>query len=521
MIDGPMDSRSPGGIKMLETKKVDRVRFAWLVVCLFALGFVGCGLSPTTTTSTTQTTTTESTAPTTTRYSILHQTPILGDYNDIEVVDVAGNADGFTYTVDAITYHAVTNKVTFRFTLSDPDDEAAYGVRIAPKTGSGSSTVGVFVPNASPTQSFTFDLFSSSNWYVITIEKVHRHNVTNELVSEESFRRIELRLISFDLVHKVDTVRLSFKEYEFGETTFSSDPEGHTYQEVSLTFIDPNVGVTHVTVAFIEQRTGRVCSERSVTISRYRDASGKATLSNFRLDYLIPGVKYTVVAYASGNNGISDYHKVELARSEFTAREYGGTSNFQSHALNAYMTHHGLSTEGFLVNVHLFNDETVLNPDTNAPYAFALRLLSKDDEVLWERPLNNSTEEDVLIPIELLKIDSRLAIQETSGLFDLTANMIPFRKPTCTGDLWNVGETRYFKLYCSEMDGDITGGTIDIYAGDTFIITIPFDEQMTQEYVTITLPAFSAAGQWVTARGNLTYTAFDGNEEGLIEFSIR
>jgi hypothetical protein len=71
------------------------------------------------------------------------------------------------------------------------------------------------------------------------------------------------------------------------------------------------------------------------------------------------------------------------------------------------------------------------------------------------------------------------------------------------------------------MDGDITGGTIDIYAGDTFIITIPFDEQMTQEYVTITLPAFSAAGQWVTARGNLTYTAFDGNEEGLIEFSIR
>lgn len=493
-----------------------------LFMVFVGLQLLGCGVLPITTKTSSNTTTSTQTESITTRYSILHQTLISGDVSDIEILDVKGNEDGFVFSVDEIRYDAVTNKVTIRFTLQDPvDRDAVYGVSIFPKTGSGSSSTGVFVPNASPTQEFAFTIFSNANWYVIKFEKAYQHPVTKEIVKQESFRRIELRLVSFDDVHRIDAVRIVFAEYGYGENLFTSAPEGHIYQEVDLTFSDPDRAVSELRVAFLEKRTGLICAEKVVSVSSSRDGSGKATVSNIRVDGLIPGMKYTVVAYASGNNGLRVYQDAEIVQSEFTSMDYGSISNAQSIALHAYMTDHGLTPTGFPIHVRMHNDETVLQSETNQPYAYVLRLKDKSKNVLWEQALNNETDIDVTIPNSLLKIGAQLVIEDTAGTHWLASTGIPFYKPTCHGDVRNIGTSFFLDLYCNEGDGTITGGTIEVFSDDTLITTIPYDDQMSKASVTLTLPSMELVGQRVIAIIRLTYTAFDGADEGLLETTIR
>jgi hypothetical protein len=515
-------SRS-GGQRMLR-KHIGSTLFMVVV----GLQLLGCGVlstqtTPTTTTTSSSTTTTSTqTESTTTGYSILNQTLISGDVSDIEIIDVEGNFDGFGYSVDEIRYDAVTNKVIIRFTLHDPvDRDAVYGVSIFPKIGSGSSSTGVFVPNASPSQEFTFNIFSSANWYVVKLEKAYPHPVTNNIVKQESFRRLELRLVSFDEIHRIDAMRIDFKDYEYGEDTFTSAPEGHIYQDVNLSFLDPDLAVSELRIAFYEKQTGELCADKVVSVSTSRDSAGKATISNIRVSNLIPGMKYTVVAYASGNNGLRAYQGAEIVRSEFTTREYGFIASGSTLALYAYMTHHGIASNGFPIHVKLHNDETTLHPETNEPYAFYLRLKDKDKNVLWEQAMDNASDLDVVIPKSFLRIDASLVIEDSTGTKILAGTNIPFYKPTCQGDLRNIGSARYLDLICSEGDGTITGGTIEIYSGDTLITTIPYDKQMSQESVTLTLPSIEPNGQWVTAIIRLTYTAFDGVDEGLYVTTIR
>lgn len=494
-------------------------RIRVLISILFiGFGILGCELGP----ITTATTESSSGMTTATRYSILHQTPVRGDVKDIEIVDVEGNPNGFMYSVDEIRYEAVTNQVTIRFTLQEPIDlDAVYKVSLFLKQGSGSSSVELFVPNASPTQEIVFRLFSSSNWYVIKVEKANRHPITKELVIKESYRRIELRLVSFEQVHRIDDVDISLVKYELGGNVFTSALEGHTFQEVNVTFKDHNRAVSQLRIAFLEKRTGLLCAETIVQVSSSRDISGIVTISNIRVDGLIPGMTYIVVAYASGNNGLRLYQDTEIVKTEYSTLQYGAISKAQSLAMHAYITHEGIKSDSFPVHVRLHYDETTLHPKTDQPFSFVLRLKDKAKNVLWEQTLENETDIDVMIPNKLLTIDALLVIEDVGGTYWLASTSVPFYNPKCTGKLRTIESTRYFSLFCSEGDATFTGGTIEIYSGDTLITTIPFDMKMSKETVTLTLPAFESENIRAIVVVRLTYTAFNGHYEGILETTIQ
>ncbi|MDP3130613.1 MAG: hypothetical protein Q8N15_04675, partial [Bacillota bacterium] len=500
--------------------------FIMIIASTFVL--IGCGLSPTTLTTstfpTTATTTSVATTVATTTEATTATTPAIALSGDTQYVSISTlNLDAGTNDFDceflSLDFDVYESKVEFSFIIDDPGHGGSLYIAAAFNLDQNSKMKDYYLRTTADRAlvQLDFNELKSGGRYMFLIGRPSPDQITPFQIKTQAAAGFELTIGICPTFRRIDDLEISFDLYQYPIHDDYYAERGRTSAGVDVSFDDRYDVASSVTVRFYLPDGEEPVASTTIAKEDFRTGLHDSIfVDDIIVAGLSPGVEYDVKVFISGYDGVSDFIDRFVGASSWTTENYYDKVIHSTHDLYGIVTESQITPMGLELSVRLKNEGATAAGGSD-PTSFSLRIRTLEDgSVLFETPLGQTGNTTWSIPNESLRIDCRIRIESEDGTVVLFDSAINFYRPECDSATANDGTRQTIAPYWYENDGIVTGGMFEISDRVTHEVydTIPYAEWI--EYGRGTyIPIDNAPlGASLTIRYYVLFDAFGGADHG-------
>ena len=294
--------------------------------------------------------------------------------------------------------------------------------------------------------------------------------------------------------------------------------EEYNTQEASFRISDPARSIQKAKWMIYEEETKTLVQVGEISTTYERSSSGMLE-QFFTLQNLVFGFRYQMIIFVSGHNGIREFTDYEIGERSFLL---GKDDSMVEYDLDtyAYIKGGSLTEDGLDVRAVLQVLKAKMNPQTQVPYEYALRIRDDSQNILWERIIQPNTDQIIHLTNEFLRFGSTISIEDTDASVVLAKIEMPFQKPTFRFSLFAKADSTEMKITFQRKDATILDGEIRIFLNDEMIQSFAHELWNQNESVTMILP-YKSPYDFYYIEIDLTYSGFGGFDQVLESRPLR